>query len=80
MHEAGAGPAAIKIELNKTTSITVHRTGVAQEGDRYLWHGAIAGTDEPVTLVWWPQGRLTGTILHSGRVYSVQNMVAACTP
>ena len=74
MHRAGDGPAAIKIALNRTTTITVHRTSVAQEGDRYLWHGAIAGTDEPVTLIWWPQGRLTGTILHAGRVYTVQSM------
>ena len=64
----------ITLKLNSSTTIAVRRTSVVKEGDSYIWHGAIEGTGEPVTLVCWPMGRLTGNISHAGRIYSVQSL------
>ena len=70
----GTQPSLITLELNSTTTITVRRTSVVKEGGSYIWHGAIEGTGEPVTLVCWPMGRLTGNILHAGSIYTVQSL------
>ncbi len=64
----------ITLKLNSTTTIAVRRTNIVKDGDSYIWHGAIEGTGEPVTLVYWPQGRLSGNINHAGHLYSVQSL------
>ena len=69
-----ANAPVITLKLNSTTTITVRRTNVTKDGDSYIWHGAIEGTGEPVTLLCWPQGRLSGNISHAGRLYSVQSV------
>ena len=41
------------------------------------WHGLIAGSDDPVTLLWWPSGRLSGQITYRGHQYVVKNLGGA---
>ena len=64
----------VVIPLNATTSITVQRRHIEMQGDSYIWHGTIEGTGEPVTLVCWPGGRLTGNISHKGHMYSIRSL------
>ena len=65
---------SITLKLSDTVTISARRTNVVKQGDSYIWHGAIEGTDEPVTLLWWPMGRIAGTISHAGRIYSIQSL------
>ena len=32
------------------------------------------GTGAPATLMWWPGGKMTGTVQHEGRIYSIRHM------
>jgi hypothetical protein len=62
------------IPLSDKLSVTARRTGIAKAADRYIWHGRIEGTDDPVTLLWWPSGRLSGSVTYEGHVYAVKSL------
>jgi hypothetical protein len=72
-------PAAeLAIPLNAATTITARRTSIEKTEDGgYVWHGLIAGSDDPVTLLWWPSGRLSGQITYRGHQYVVKNLGGA---
>lgn len=67
-----AGKATIRMKLSETTTVIANRTSITKEGDSYIWQGEVLGTFEPVTLVYWASGRLTGTVQHAGRIFKVQ--------
>jgi hypothetical protein len=69
--------ATLVIPLTQTKSITVRRTHVERTSDGCVWNGAIEGTGEPVSLMWWPAGRLTGQITYQGHVYMLKHMGGA---
>lgn len=71
---AYAPPAMLKLPLSKSLMITAERTSIEKTADGYIWRGTIAGTFEPVTLVWWPSGRLTGQVSYQGRIYTIKHM------
>ncbi|MEQ1576577.1 MAG: M12 family metallo-peptidase, partial [Hyphomicrobium sp.] len=62
------------IPLNDTITITARRISITKTSDGYVWHGAVAGSGEPVTLLWWASGRLSGSITYKGHIYSVRNI------
>lgn len=68
------GEATIRIKLSRETAIVANRISVSKEGDSYVWQGEIEETFEPVTLVYWASGRLSGTVQHGGRIFKVQPM------
>lgn len=67
-------PPTLVIPLNDKTVVTVRRTSVTKTPNGYEWHGVVEGTGEPVTLLCWPGGRLSGTITYRGRPYVVKYM------
>ena len=42
--------------------------------DMCIWRGAVEGTDAPATIMWWPGGKMAGTVQHQGRIYSIRHM------
>jgi Metallo-peptidase family M12 len=67
-------PPTLVIPLNEKESVTAKRTSVSKAGDAYVWRGVIDNNDEPVTLLWWPSGRLSGTVTHGGHMYVIKNL------
>lgn len=67
-------PSRIIIPLNGTDSITVRRTSVDMKKDGCTWRGEIEGTGEPIILIWWKDGRLSGMFTYRGSMYVLQNM------
>ena len=67
------GEARIQLKLSESVTIVAIRSSLMKEGDNYLWQGEVEGTFEPVSLVYWPAGRLSGTIQHRGRLYTVKS-------
>ena len=65
---------SLVIPLNDKITITARRISITKTADGYVWRGAVDSTDEPVTLLWWPGGRLSGSITFKGHVYAVRNM------
>jgi Metallo-peptidase family M12 len=72
--EKGAGNARLVLKLDDQVSVTAVRTSIDRRSDGYAWHGAVEGTDEPVTLIWWSDGRLSGNITYQGQIYSVRSL------
>ena len=72
--DAAQADAQLMLSLDPATTITVRRTSVEKTPEGYVWHGTVVGTDDPVTLLWWPSGRLAGQITYSGRHYVVKNL------
>jgi len=72
------GPAkdatSITVVLSEQTVLTIHRASVEVRPDMCLWRGVVDGTGEPATLMWWPGGRMAGTVQHAGRIYSIRHL------
>jgi hypothetical protein len=73
--DAGSPSAAkITVALSDQTELTVTRTSVDIRPDMCIWRGTVDGTGAPVTLMWWPGGKMAGTVQHQGRIYSIRPM------
>jgi hypothetical protein len=70
----GSAPQTILIPLNETLTVTAQRTEITKTQDGYIWRGVIDGTGDPVTLLWWPSGRLAGTVMYKGHAYVIKNI------
>jgi hypothetical protein len=66
--------ARISIKLSDKTELTIVRTSVDIKADMCVWRGAVEGTDAPATIMWWPGGKMAGTLQHQGRIYSIRHM------
>ena len=64
----------IMVTLSETSSLSITRTSVEIKSDMCTWRGTVDGTDAPVTIMWWPGGRMTGTLQHEGRIYSIRHL------
>jgi hypothetical protein len=64
----------IMIPLNDKESITVRRTRVDMKKNGCTWRGEIDGTGEPLMLMWWKGGRLSGMFTYRGHMYLLKNM------
>jgi hypothetical protein len=66
--------ARISIKLSNSTQLTIVRTSVDIRKDMCVWRGAVEGTNAPATIMWWPGGKMAGTLQHEGRIYSIRHM------
>jgi hypothetical protein len=72
---AGKGAAAgITLMLGGGETLTITRRTVDMRSDMCVWRGLVAGTDQPATLMWWPQGKIAGSVQHAGRLYSIRHL------
>ncbi|NJM34555.1 MAG: hypothetical protein HC850_07410 [Rhodomicrobium sp.] len=72
------GPGAdfdeIKIPISATETVTANRTAVYTTQDGCFWQGKIAGTGLPISLMWWPGGRMSGSFTHDNKQYTIKNI------
>ena len=66
--------ARIRVKLSDKTELTIVRTNVDIRKDMCIWRGEVEGTGAPATIMWWPGGKITGTVQHQGRIYSIRHM------
>ena len=71
---APSGETAIKVSLNKETTVAIARTSVSKKLNMLVWRGRVEGTGAPATLMWWPGAQMVGMIHHEGRIYSIRCM------
>lgn len=67
-------PMSVKIALNNQTTVTAVRKEVSIVGDRCIWRGVVEGTANPVTIMWWGTGRITGTIHTGEKLYQLRHL------
>jgi hypothetical protein len=77
--DAAAKPSAkdapkIVVTLSDNSPLTLTRTSVDIKPDMCIWRGAVDGTDMPVTIMWWPRGKMAGLIQHRGHIYAIRHI------
>jgi hypothetical protein len=68
------GATTITVKLSDQTVLTITRTSVTTKAGKCIWRGTVDGTGAPATIIWWPGGKMAGTIQHEGRIYSIRHM------
>ena len=66
--------ASITVALSDDTTLTLRRTSVDIRSDMCVWRGVVEATGAPGTIMWWPGGRMAGTLQHQGRIYSIRHL------
>jgi hypothetical protein len=66
--------AKITLALSDKTVLTVTRASAYIKSNMGIWRGTVDGTGAPATLMWWPGGKMSGTVQHKGRIYSIRHM------
>jgi hypothetical protein len=74
------GPAASRqhakmtVALNESTVVGITGQRADVRADMIVLRGTVDGTGAPAVLMWWPDGKMVGTIQHQGRLYSFRHM------
>jgi hypothetical protein len=71
---ASKDSAKITVALGQNTTLTILRTGVDIKPDFCIWRGKVEGTEAPATIMWWPDGKMAGSVQHRGRLYSIRHL------
>jgi|GEM_PF-909286 len=66
--------ARISVKMSDQTVLNIVRTSVDIRKDMCVWRGEVEGTGAPATIMWWPGGKMAGTVQHQGRIYSIRHM------
>src|SRR5262245_22795324 len=66
--------AKIIVKLSNEKLLTITRTSVDIKPSMCVWRGTVDGTDAPATIMWWPGGKMSGTVQHEGRIYSIRHI------
>ena len=66
--------ASITVAVGDDKVITIRRTSVDIRSDMCVWRGVVETTGAPATLMWWPGGKMAGTVQHEGRIYSIRHL------
>jgi hypothetical protein len=65
---------AVVLTLGEGKALAVVRRSVDLRSDMCVWRGAVEGTGMPVTIMWWPQGKMTASVQHEGHLYSIRHL------
>jgi peptidyl-Asp metalloendopeptidase len=66
--------AHITVALGDDRSLSLRRTSVEIRSDMCVWRGVVEETGAPATIMWWPGGKMAGTVQHQGRLYSIRHL------
>ena len=66
--------ANITVALGDDKMLTIRRESVEVKSDMCAWTGVVETTGAPATFMWWPGGKMAGTVQHEGRFYSIRHM------
>src|SRR5262245_64927113 len=67
-------PATITVAFADNTTITIVRSSLDLKPDMCIWRGTVEGTEAQVTLMWWANGKMTGTVQGRGRPQSIRHL------
>ena len=67
-------PAKITVAFADNTTITIVRSSIDLRPDMCIWRGTVEGSEAQVTLMWWANGKMTGTVQGRGRPQSIRHL------
>ena len=68
------GTNKIGVTLADGSVITMTRTNLTVTPSLYIWHGRGDYLGALVTIMWWPDGKITGHVRHGGRIFNIKHM------
>ena len=71
---AGVAAPKLTVALNDQTVLTIARTSLDIKPTLCIWRGEVEQTGGLVTLMWWSNGQMAGTVQDQGKIYSVRHM------
>jgi hypothetical protein len=72
--KAGAEAPKLTVALSDNTVLTIARTSIDIKPNLCIWRGEVEQTGGLVTLMWWPNGQMAGTVQDQGKIYSIRHM------
>ena len=64
----------IQMCVSDDETLIINRTSIDIKPDRSIWRGTVHGTGARVALMWWPSGKITGTVQRDGRLYGIRHL------
>jgi metallopeptidase family M12-like protein len=64
----------LTVALSDQTVLTIARTSLDLKPNLCIWRGEVEQTGGLVTLMWWPNGRMAGTVQDQGKIYSIRHL------
>ena len=71
---AATGAPKLTVALSDATVLTIARTSLDLKPNLCIWRGEVEQTGGLVTLMWWPNGRMAGTVQDAGKIYSIRHL------
>ncbi len=71
---AGVDAPKLTVAMNDQTVLTIARTSLDIKPNLCIWRGEVEQTGGLVTLMWWSNGQMAGTVQDQGKIYSVRHM------
>jgi Metallo-peptidase family M12 len=71
---AGSQAPKLTVALSDQTVLTVARTSLDLKRNVCIWRGEVEQTGGLVTLMWWPNGNMAGTVQDQGKIYSIRHL------
>jgi len=72
--DGSSAPAKITVAFADNTTITIVRSSLDLKPDMCIWRGTVEGSEAQVTLMWWANGKMTGTVQGRGRPQSIRHL------
>jgi Metallo-peptidase family M12 len=64
----------IAVTLSDDKVLTINRTSVDIKPDRAIWRGTVESTGALVTLMFWPNGKMTGMVRNDGHIHAIRHI------
>ena len=64
----------LSLMLSANTVLKASRASVVDNADMGMWRGTVDGSEGRVTIMWWGDGQIAGTVQHEGRYYSIRRI------
>jgi Metallo-peptidase family M12 len=71
---AGSAAPKLTVALSDQTVLTIARTSLDLKRNLCIWRGEVEQTGGLVTLMWWPNGKMAGTVQDQGNIYSIRHL------
>ena len=62
----------IIVHLDDQTRIAARRTSLEAKKNGWTWRGEVAETGEPVMMMWWKKGRVSGMFSYRGDMFNAE--------
>ena len=64
----------ISVTLSDDKVLIINRTSVDIKPDRAIWRGTVESTGALVTLMFWPNGKMTGMVRNDGHIHAIRHV------